>query len=1019
LYYPNKFTTFAIAMKRFGLIILCCTLYIANYAEVTPSTDLQVYYQKANGKKSNYIRKSLRKILGNHTVVSYNNLRYLEVWSDTENADGKTLIDIYTSCPFFIENQRITYSNGYLGAGLNREHTVPKSWFASADSMYSDAFHIYPTDAYANNHRRDNYYGECEDGYSYSNDSCIETGRLGWSTWDGNYNYEDDQVYEPADEYKGDLARGYFYMATRYADSCANWGHMFGNENNGLTNYAAEILLKWHREDPVSEKELIRNEVIYGDTTYNKCPYSQGNRNPFIDYPCLAEYIWGNKKNETLEFDKLTSAYDEVFVNNPSGCYCDTIKQTVPTILFALANDSIEWGNHYTNTLTTNSTGRQKYSTSDDSIASVNSKTGLVTAHCPGLVRITVSIAATQYHYAASQYYTLRITKKHPHKGDYEKVTKALTDYTGQYLVVYEQDDTTAYVFNGGTSTMNGTSTQNNLWYIPSHDHFIRATPQIDSASFTFSQADSGRYAILSFSGYYIGHYNGNAGVRMADTYSWYYADSIYWLSTNRPAIRGLSGNELRYNAAGYFRFYPGSQRNTTIYKKNTAPISYAVRFFDSDGQLLKTDSVVRGSSAQPPLPPEKTGLAFLKWDTLFTSVKTDINVQAVYRETAKKGDYMLLRTPPESWNGHYLIAHQNSDTSLSVFKGNQANWSISSTGQETLFSLPLNTDYVTSTPQTDSAAFLILEKDSGVIIRTSRGNYVGWEWWSAGISAGFPFSNYWINQISISQTEASILSKEGMTLRYNYNGYFRFYNDTQLPIILLKKIENEPTLSEFHTTLCQGDSLLIGTDTIISATQGDDLLTSHSGADSLVLYTIEMAETNSLDSNLIVCDNEVPINWNGQWLEQSGNYIDTLVNRSGCDSIDRLSLNILASSAHLQMDSISEDSLPYKWRELFITQTGYYSDTLINHNGCDSIVSLSLVVIESAEQPTAIQPLLEDGIIIRNRCVENNQSVFIQLFSISGKCILKTRKNIDLTTIPLGGYILLTPNKRYKLQIK
>ena len=84
----------------------------------------------------------------------------------------------------------------------------------------------------------------------------------------------------------------------------------YANGTAQLSNYSIDLLLKWHRQDPVSERELARNEVIYGNETLNKCSYKQGNRNPFIDYPELAEYIWGNKKGQSLSLSSLVSPYD-------------------------------------------------------------------------------------------------------------------------------------------------------------------------------------------------------------------------------------------------------------------------------------------------------------------------------------------------------------------------------------------------------------------------------------------------------------------------------------------------------------------------------------------------------------------------------------------------------------------------------------------------------------------------------------------------------------------------------------
>ena len=329
---------------QFFLLTAVLLLFTTQFTwGVNPSVTLTSYYANADGKSGSTLRTTLGTIIASnkgsgsaHNVVSYDNIGYLLKYADTQNANGTTLIDIYTPCTFTISGSTITWSgscNGAtnVGCGLNREHTVPQSWFSKASPMVSDAFHIYATDAASNGHRSDYYYGECTSGTSYTGSNCNEAGKLGSSNWTSSKTYTANgttytttgtysgTVYEPADEYKGDIARGFFYMATRYASACSSWGNMFGNVN-GLTQYTVDLMLKWHRQDPVSEKELIRNEVIYGNTTYNKAggSYYQGNRNPFIDYPCLVEYIWGSLQGQSVSLSSLTSAYSSSF--SGEGC---------------------------------------------------------------------------------------------------------------------------------------------------------------------------------------------------------------------------------------------------------------------------------------------------------------------------------------------------------------------------------------------------------------------------------------------------------------------------------------------------------------------------------------------------------------------------------------------------------------------------------------------------------------------------------------------------------------------------
>ena len=298
------------------------------WGEVMPGTTLTTYYADASGKCGAELRTALSTIIStNYKTVSYDNLGYLLKYADTQNADGMTIVDIYSTCSNTTNasGEKVTWGTQCKGTAsenvgcnsvLNREHTVPQSWFNEASPMVSDAFHIYAVDAVSNGHRSDHPFGECSGGTSYTGSTCNESGKLGTCTFSGY----SGTVYEPIDEYKGDIARGYFYMITRYRTT--NFTQASGSNDDvcftytdgqvEMTTYMLNLMLKWHRQDPVSEKELIRNEVIYGNTTYHKgntTNYAQKNRNPFIDYPDLVEYIWGDKKTTAVDINTLTPAY--------------------------------------------------------------------------------------------------------------------------------------------------------------------------------------------------------------------------------------------------------------------------------------------------------------------------------------------------------------------------------------------------------------------------------------------------------------------------------------------------------------------------------------------------------------------------------------------------------------------------------------------------------------------------------------------------------------------------------------
>ncbi|VBB47953.1 Extracellular ribonuclease (fragment) [uncultured Paludibacter sp.] len=250
------------------------------------------YYTSStlDGKNTSALRTALQTIITNgHSILSYDTELYPAYSSTDINPSTGKIWDMYSNCSFTYPDDENHSSYSSECDNYNREHTTPQSWFGGSIPMYSDLFNVYPTDSYVNN-RRSNYpYGEVGSAtYTSGNGS-----KLGTSNFSGYSGI----VFEPVDEYKGDFARTYFYMATRYADICSGWASntaeaavVYGN-NLGFTQYAIDLFLKWSRQDPVSQKEIDRNDAVYG---------KQNNRNPFIDFPGLEEYIWGNKTTEAF-----------------------------------------------------------------------------------------------------------------------------------------------------------------------------------------------------------------------------------------------------------------------------------------------------------------------------------------------------------------------------------------------------------------------------------------------------------------------------------------------------------------------------------------------------------------------------------------------------------------------------------------------------------------------------------------------------------------------------------------------
>ncbi|MPM56940.1 hypothetical protein SDC9_103757 [bioreactor metagenome] len=248
------------------------------------------YYDNADAKNANNLRQALKTIISaNYKSISYDNLWTAYATTDINSSTGK-LWDVYSNCSFTVStNQCGTYQNEC--DCYNREHTTPRSWFGGAVApMNSDLFNVYPTDGKVNGVRDNFPYGEVG-AASYTSGNGSKLGNSDFSGYSG-------VVFEPVDEYKGDLARTVMYMAVRYADNLASWLSAYSGETDvdvvydatsSLTPYAMNLFLSWSRMDPVSAKETARNEAVYG---------IQSNRNPFIDFPGLEEYIWGNKTGE-------------------------------------------------------------------------------------------------------------------------------------------------------------------------------------------------------------------------------------------------------------------------------------------------------------------------------------------------------------------------------------------------------------------------------------------------------------------------------------------------------------------------------------------------------------------------------------------------------------------------------------------------------------------------------------------------------------------------------------------------
>ena len=266
----------------------------------------EAYYTSIDGKCGAELKTALKNIIANHTKIYYGSL--WSMYESTDFVEGKKnsaghdrVFDYYSSTVHYFNGDGTTVS------GMDREHAVPQSWWGNNDELAvrSDLFHVMPAESTANSKKSNYPLGVVTGKVSYSS-THMKTGK----------DSSGKMVFEPRDEYKGDFARMYLYIATCYPDIWVTGDTyaMQAEEYPTLKSWIVDMLLQWHEQDPVSEWEMKRQERV---------ARMQKNRNPFIDYPELAEHIWGSKKD--TPFDLATA---ELKTLNTDSYFYGTVFQS-------------------------------------------------------------------------------------------------------------------------------------------------------------------------------------------------------------------------------------------------------------------------------------------------------------------------------------------------------------------------------------------------------------------------------------------------------------------------------------------------------------------------------------------------------------------------------------------------------------------------------------------------------------------------------------------------------------------
>ncbi len=269
-------------LYRLALTLVIAASWLAAGASIPPG-----YYSSLDGKSGQALKDAVHELALQHTTLSYGSLWIYFAETDCRSDNKSKVWDMYSDNTYY-------FSGGSSGVyGMHKEHSLPKSWWGGYDETegyagYTDINHLYPANGDANMAKSNYPLGEVSNAYFDNGVTRVgspKTGQGGGSS----------SVFEPDDRYKGDFARTYFYMACTYQHYKWKYTYMLSNNTwKSLNDWSIEVLCRWARNDAVSDKETDRNDAVQK---------FQNNRNPFIDFPDLFEYIWGNRVGQIFYVD--------------------------------------------------------------------------------------------------------------------------------------------------------------------------------------------------------------------------------------------------------------------------------------------------------------------------------------------------------------------------------------------------------------------------------------------------------------------------------------------------------------------------------------------------------------------------------------------------------------------------------------------------------------------------------------------------------------------------------------------
>ena len=621
-------------MKRFFLTLGFFISALALTAQIPNG-----YYNAANGKTGDELKVALHNIIKGHHVVSYGGL--LNAFAYTDCKPNGKIWDIYSNYEYSLSGSCGEYEQE--GDCWNREHTWPQSWFNEQTTPRSDLFHVYPTDGYVNGQRSNYPYGEVNNPtYTSGNGSklgpCVTSGYSG-------------KVFEPIDEYKGDIARSYFYMSVRYYSEDSNWGTSGMTNKSEIKPWAMTMLLRWSDADPVSDKEIARNNAVYG---------YQNNRNPFIDHPEYARMIWDENWQGGVSYNitcatglshgsvsapesamegttvAITATPEPGYMVDTYTVYKTGSPNTTVTVssngTFTMPGYAVTVSATFVvnNTYYSIALGTVSHGSIIASETSARSGTSITLTASPesgyslyawyvfktGDMGTTVNVSGNSFVMPAFDVTVMATFVQGSANGDFVKVTSAPADWSGEYILVYEQNTTTGYVWTGvdATSCYVSKTISNDI---------IADDPSLITLTIA---SMSGGYSVKVNGGTNNGKYiYGTSG---SNKINYGTNPSLNTLSFESNSVKMVSNTSvMRYNnnsGQDRFRYFQSStytnQQPVQLYKRSYATQTHTIHFDSNGGAGAMNDQIVNEfePTALQANAFMREGFVFEGWNTAF-----------------------------------------------------------------------------------------------------------------------------------------------------------------------------------------------------------------------------------------------------------------------------------------------------------------------------------------------------------------------------------------------------------------